>query len=68
MGLLEIYRDDLYLHTDSEMCLDNFTWGGCSEKKLPTVFLTNYFYIANLFNSTKYKEITQETIYNQIYY
>ena len=31
-----------------KMCLDNFDWG----KKWPTIFFDNYFYIANLLNST----------------
>ena len=36
---------------------------GDFRKGWPSIFLTNYFYIANLFNSTWYKDNAKETIY-----
>ena len=51
------------------MYLDNFFWQeGRSEKVTNYIFLTIYFYIANFFNSTQYKDNAQEAIYNEIHY
>ena len=51
----------------AEMCLGNFDWvGDVQIKVINYIFFTNYFYIANIFNSISYKDNAQEAIYNDM--